>query len=204
MKSNKVFVFLLIAIIVFSLVACNKPGDLNDPRPSESSREAEDSKLEPKTEPVGDPTEKPTEVPTEKPSSEVDDHTIVIGKPIQIGRFEVVITELKVVSTLVEKDALRITYDFTNTEGKDKDETRPIFTVRFKAFQNGVETEEFVLSLQVDLTKILTSVKPGEQIIGVQDAVSIDDMNAPLLLELSLYGDDEVYSLEINDLNEYK
>lgn len=196
---------MLIAIIVFSLVACNKPDDLNDPRPSESSQEAEDSKPEPKTEPVGDPTEKPTEVPTEKPSSEVGDHAIVIGKPIQIGRFEVVITELKVVSTAEEKkDALRITYDFTNTEGKDKDETMPIFTVRFKAFQNGVETEEFVLSLQVDLTKRIASVKPGEQIIGVQDAVSIDDMNAPLLLELSLYGDDEVYSLEINDLNEYK
>jgi len=49
-----------------------------------------------------------------------------------------------------------------------------------------------------------SKVDSGEKVSGAQDAVPFDDIDVPFRLELKeMYGE-IVYSLEINDLKEYK
>lgn len=136
-------------------------------------------------------------------AAKVGDNTIVIGKPIHFDDFNIVITELKVVKTWDKKDALRITYDWTNTSDVDQS---PFISFKIKGFQNGVETDGLTISDHIDLGSSQKTIKPGAKIKGAHDAVFIENMNAPLLLELSeLFSwDGEVYSMEIEDLKKYK
>lgn len=136
------------------------------------------------------------------PSEDASDTTIVIGKPIKFDGFEITITELKIVATKDDKQALRITYDWATT---DKDALTPLFCYVLSGVQNDVEFEGgFVSSDDVNYDIGYSKVDSGEKVVGVQDAVPFDDINAPFRLELKeIYGE-VVYSLDINDLKEYK
>jgi hypothetical protein len=136
------------------------------------------------------------------PSEDASDTTIVIGKPIKFDGFEFTITELKIVDTKDNKQALRITYDWANT---GKDALTPLFCYILSGVQNDVEFEGgFVSSDDVNYDIGYSKVDSGEKVVGAQDAVPFDDIDAPFRLELKeMYGE-VVYSLEINDLKEYE
>lgn len=207
-------VILALALVLVSF-ACSKKEESAKPEETiaeeqtvlETEKIIEETTVAPTDQPE-EPSEEVTgelsEEPTEEPLKEPDDKTIVIGKPIQFDDFEMVITELKVVDTWNDKYALRITYDWTNTGNKEE---IPSLTFIFKGFQNKVSSDSLAISDDVDLEPGQKTVKPGGKITGAHDAVAIDDINAPLLLELTkllTWDYDEVYSLEIEDLNEYK
>lgn len=185
MKRNKVLALWLIVVMVFALTACDNKVKLEAPKPDESKK----------------PDMIATD-PPDDPGEVTDDKTIVIGKPIKFDGFEMVVTELRIVDTWDETKALRITYDWKNTSEK---EMTPAFCFLFKSFQNKVEVEGITISDDIDLGPGQKMVKPGGEIKGAHDGVPIEDMNQPLLIELSeLFSlDDVVYSLEIADLNEY-
>lgn len=186
MKMNRIMALLLIIVMVFALAACGK------------KNETKESKAD-------DPKQSDVDTPesSKDPVEEPDDKTIVLGKTIHFDDFEITVTELKIVDTWDETQCLRITYDWKNTSDK---EMTPAFSFIFKAFQNDVEVDNLTISDDVDLGPGQKSVKPGGSITGAHDSVGIEDINAPLLLELSelLSFDDVVYSLEISDLAEYK
>jgi hypothetical protein len=135
-------------------------------------------------------------------SEDANDTTIVIGRPIKFDGFEFTITELKIVATKDDKQALRITYDWANT---GKDALTPLFCYVLSGVQNDVEFEGgFVSSDDVNYDIGYSKVDSGEKVSGAQDAVPFDDIDVPFRLELKeMYGE-IVYSLEINDLKEYK
>ena len=114
------------------------------------------------------------------------------------------ITEFKVVDTVDGKYALSATYDWINTSDQEE---APIHTFVLRGFQNNVKTD-FIVMVEDNSWLAMKEVEPGGTVTGIHETVPIEDINAPLRLELleRTYTFDEgvVYSLEFEDLNKYK
>lgn len=198
-------VLLALALVLVSF-ACSKSEKPVEPEKTEEADIETEAAIE---EPTEAPTEAPTDAP-EKPSEEPDkveapdDLTIVIGKPIIFDNFEIVITEFKVVDTVDGKYALSATYDWINTSDQEE---APIHTFVLRGFQNNVKTD-FIVMVEDNSWLAMKEVEPGGTVTGIHETVPIEDINAPLRLELleRTYTFDEgvVYSLEFEDLHKYK
>jgi hypothetical protein len=119
-----------------------------------------------------------------------------------------VITEFKLIEDTFGEPWIRVTYDWENNSD---DTFSPYITYTLYGFQDNVQTRlktsiySFHRSVfEMGRKKVL--VKPGGKVKDVYDIVPIDDINKPLLIELSRYlnGKLETLSFTIEDLNDYK
>lgn len=196
---KKVLMVMLALFLVFA-VAC---GPVTAPEDeTEAAKETdpvvEETDVPEETENETDPVIEETEVLDET------ENTIELGKAIVFDEFEITITELKVVKNWEGGHGLRISYDWTNTGDEG---TMASLTFSMKGFQDDVETSGYVvMSDDVDFEPGQKVVKPGGVITGAHDAVPIDDMAKPLLLELTeLFSwDDTAYIYQIDDLSKYE
>lgn len=106
---------------------------------------------------------------------------IVLGEPLSVGDYVVTVQELSIVNNHEGKPALKIVYDWENNSDKS---IMASFSVNFKGYQNGVETDDVFMAEGVDLGIGQKDAKPGAKIQGVETMVGISDMSLPLELEL--------------------
>lgn len=134
---------------------------------------------------VDEATKNSTENETENKEEnkeEDDKFTIEIGKKLEFKKFTVEITGYKIIKTYNGKEALKIIYDFTNTSDE---EASANFSLKFNAYQDGVETDNVLLADDLNRSTGNKKAKPGACVKNCEDAVGIDDMSKPLRLELS-------------------
>lgn len=144
-------------------------------------------------------TEAATEVTTEA-AAEVDNGTtLVLGKTLVFDSFEFTLTGLSLTKDYKNRDVLKFTYDWVN---KSKDTTMPMMSFDMVAFQDGVETEDWFSSDDIDLGLGQKNIKANGK-VSAEDGVGIDDLSKPLELEFSETWtfDDTKYTMIIEDLS---
>ncbi|MDR1464696.1 MAG: DUF5067 domain-containing protein [Oscillospiraceae bacterium] len=98
-----------------------------------------------------------------------------------VGDFEVEILSLKKVKSTDNKDAIVVTYKWTNNSAADKSFATALAA---KAFQNGTELGlAVVIGEEMDGTKLIADVKPGAS-LEVQKAYALAD-SSDVLVEVS-------------------
>lgn len=186
----------LVAAMSISLAACSdssESADVSSDTQVSASQQAEEQTTE----------ESVLETSSEAPATTEFAGTggeIVLGEPIEFEDFSVTIKSLSVITDYEGKPALKVVYDWTNN---GEDTNAPFTSFSITGFQNGVETDDFVMSDQLDLGIGQNNVRPGATITDAEDAVVIADMAAPLELELTewISWDDVAYLYIIDDLN---
>lgn len=126
---------------------------------------------------------------------------IVLGEPIDFEEFEITIQSYSISQDYDGDPALIVTYDWVNTSD---DSASPFMTFNLKGFQNNVETGDSFMVDDVDLGIGQREVRPEGEVTGAQTTVGIDDMDAPLELELDIlfsFADDTSYVTTL-DLSE--
>lgn len=137
---------------------------------------------------------------TEEEEEKEGEKEIVLGEPMNIGDYTMTITDYSLGVDYDGNDALIITYDWENTS----DETAsPFMTFMMMGFQDNAQTDDVFMVEDVDLEPGQKEYKPGGKVEGAHDAVGIDNLDQPLVLELEelMSFEDEVYSTTI-DLSE--
>ena len=91
---------------------------------------------------------------------------------------------------------LVINYDFTNNSDTEQ---MASFAVNFTAYQNGIETDSFLMSDDIDLGIGQKKIKPGTTITGVQTGAVLED-DSVLTIELDelISFDDLVFTIEVD------
>ncbi|NLY09404.1 MAG: DUF5067 domain-containing protein [Tissierellia bacterium] len=138
------------------------------------------------TPPADEPKEAATEETTEEAKEEAKEPEIpvdesIVGHPLTVGKHSMVITGFSLIKSYDDQPCLKITYDFTNNSDKG---VSPFMEVSFKGFQNGIETDSFVISDDLDLGMAQKEIKPEVTIENCQTAMILASMD-PVEIELS-------------------
>lgn len=131
-------------------------------------------------------TQKDEEKEKEEVVEESIVNEIVLGEPIDLGEYTIIIQEYRLAKDYEGNDALIIEYDWMNDS---ENTTSPFITFNIKGFQDDVETDFAIMVEGADVGTGQKDVKPGGSIEGAQTTVSISDIEKPLELEL-----DELFS----------
>lgn len=100
---------------------------------------------------------------TETTTAATTQAVIEIGKPINVGDYEVTVTDVILTKDYKDKPAITVMYDWTN----NSDETKaPIYAVSFKVFQDGKELETAIITSD-DLADPLGEVRPNISVEGL-------------------------------------
>lgn len=139
---------LLLILLMFSLVSC---AEKESPAPVQQ---------QPAPAQAPTPTPEPTPEPEPEPEPEkVPSNEIVLGEPLVIGDYEVVLHSFERVSTWGEdEEAIKIVYGWKNNSDS---ESWAIMAVNITGYQNGVELEGSPLSDDIDLGIGQKNVQPG-------------------------------------------
>ena len=129
--------------------------------------------------------------------AQINDETkIVLGRPITIGDYEVTVQSIGKGTDYEGNSILVINYDFTNNSNREK---MASFAVNFTAYQNGIESDSFLLSDDVDLGIGQKKIKPGTTITGVQTgAALVDDSLVTIELEELISFDGVAFTIEVD------
>ena len=129
--------------------------------------------------------------------AQINDETkIVLGRPITIGDYEVTVQSIGKGTDYEGNSILVINYDFTNNSNREQ---MASFAVNFTAYQNGIETDSFLMSDDIDLGIGQKKIKPGTTITGVQTgAVLGDDSVLTIELDELISFDDLVFTIEVD------
>ena len=129
--------------------------------------------------------------------AQINDETkIVLGRPITIGDYEVTVQSIGKGTDYEGNSILVINYDFTNNSNREQ---MASFAVNFTAYQNGIESDSFLLSDDVDLGIGQKKIKPGTTITGVQKGVLLaDDSVVTIELEELISFDGVVFTIEVD------
>ena len=140
---KKATLFVIAAVIAFSLCSCGEPS---------TSHGGEGSKPEPQS------------TASATPASDAGNKTLQ-GEG-DIGEYNIKIVSAKTGKDYAGKDVLIVTYQWTNNSDKEK-----MFSTAFsaKAYQDGVECGGITVVDGVDTQKMLSNIKPGAT-LEVQDA----------------------------------
>lgn len=129
--------------------------------------------------------------------AQINDETkIVLGRPIAIGDYEVTVQSIGKGTDYEGNSILVINYDFTNNSNREQ---MASFAVNFTAYQNGIESDSFLLSDDVDLGIGQKKIKPGTTITGVQTgAALVDDSLVTIELEELISFDGVAFTIEVD------
>ena len=129
--------------------------------------------------------------------AQINDETkIVLGRPITIGDYEVTVQSIGKGTDYEGNSILVINYDFTNNSNREQ---MASFAVNFTAYQNGIESDSFLLSDDVDLGIGQKKIKPGTTITGVQTgAALVDDSLVTIELEELISFDGVAFTIEVD------
>lgn len=178
---KKLIATLLILSMAFALSACGGGGE----------KKAESDK--PTT------TENTEKTETKK---ETKGGEIVLNQPIEFKDFTITIKSFSVVKDYDGNPVLKMVYDWENT-GEDAD--APFLTFTVKGFQDGVQTDDMVISESIDLGIGQKEVKPGGIISDAEEGIGITAMDKPFEIEIATlmnFDDENVYKYTIDDLNQ--
>lgn len=146
-----------------------------------------------------------TEQTTQKVEEEVEEsngNEIVLGEPIELGEYTLIIQGYSLGVDYEGNDALIIEYDWVNNS---EDTTSPFMTFNLKGFQDDVETDYSIMVEGADIGTGQKDVRPGGTIEGAQTTVSISDITKPLELELnelfSLNSDPFIAEIDLSKLD---
>ena len=129
--------------------------------------------------------------------AQINDETkIVLGRPITIGDYEVTVQSIGKGTDYEGNNILVINYDFTNNSDTEQ---MASFAVNFTAYQNGIETDSFLMSDDIDLGIGQKKIKPGTTITGVQTGAVLED-DSVLTIELDelISFDEVVFTIEVD------
>ena len=129
--------------------------------------------------------------------AQINDETkIVLGRPITIGDYEVTVQSIGKGTDYEGNSILVINYDFTNNSNREQ---MASFAVNFTAYQNGIETDSFLMSDDIDLGIGQKKIKPGTTITGVQTGAVLED-DSVLTIELDelISFDEVVFTIEVD------
>ena len=129
--------------------------------------------------------------------AQINDETkIVLGRPITIGDYEVTVQSIGKGTDYEGNSILVINYDFTNNSNREQ---MASFAVNFTAYQNGIETDSFLISDDIDLGIGQKKIKPGTTITGVQTGAVLED-DSVLTIELDelISFDEVVFTIEVD------
>ena len=129
--------------------------------------------------------------------AQINDETkIVLGRPITIGDYEVTVQSIGKGTDYEGNNILVINYDFTNNSDTEQ---MASFAVNFTAYQNGIETDSFLISDDIDLGIGQKRIKPGTTITGVQTGAVLED-DSVLTIELDelISFDEVVFTIEVD------
>ena len=129
--------------------------------------------------------------------AQINDATkIVLGRAITIGDYVVTVQSIGKGTDYEGNNILVINYDFTNNSDTEQ---MASFAVNFTAYQNGIETDSFLISDDIDLGIGQKKIKPGTTITGVQTGAVLED-DSVLTIELDelISFDDLVFTIEVD------
>ena len=129
--------------------------------------------------------------------AQINDATkIVLGRAITIGDYVVTVQSIGKGTDYEGNNILVINYDFTNNSDTEQ---MASFAVNFTAYQNGIETDSFLMSDDIDLGIGQKKIKPGTTITGVQTGAVLED-DSVLTIELDelISFDDLVFTIEVD------
>nr|WP_319216132.1 DUF5067 domain-containing protein [uncultured Trichococcus sp.] len=129
--------------------------------------------------------------------AQINDETkIVLGRPITIGDYVVTVQSIGKGTDYEGNNILVINYDFTNNSDTEQ---MASFAVNFTAYQNGIETDSFLMSDDIDLGIGQKKIKPGTTITGVQTGAVLED-DSVLTIELDelISFDEVVFTIEVD------
>ncbi len=129
--------------------------------------------------------------------AQINDETkIVLGRPITIGDYVVTVQSIGKGTDYEGNNIIVINYDFTNNSDTEQ---MASFAVNFTAYQNGIETDSFLISDDIDLGIGQKRIKPGTTITGVQTGAVLED-DSVLTIELDelISFDEVVFTIEVD------
>ena len=129
--------------------------------------------------------------------AQINDATkIVLGRAITIGDYVVTVQSIGKGTDYEGNNILVINYDFTNNSDTEQ---MASFAVNFTAYQNGIETDSFLMSDDIDLGIGQKKIKPGTTITGVQTGAVLED-DSVLTIELDelISFDEVVFTIEVD------
>ncbi len=129
--------------------------------------------------------------------AQINDATkIVLGRAITIGDYVVTVQSIGKGTDYEGNNILVINYDFTNNSDTEQ---MASFAVNFTAYQNGIETDSFLISDDIDLGIGQKKIKPGTTITGVQTGAVLED-DSVLTIELDelISFDEVVFTIEVD------
>lgn len=144
-----------------------------------------------------DTEEEKEEEEEEAERAEDSDKEIVLGEPMEIGDYTLTVQSYELGEDYENNDALIINYDWENNSDE---EASPFMTFMFKGFQDDIETDDIFMVDGVELDIGQKEIKSGGEIEGAQDAIGIDDLDEPLLLEVDelITFESDPYSVELD------
>lgn len=190
-----------IIIVVLGLAAIGAIFGNSDDKKDEPKQEVNKTvKDDEKKQDVIDFTKKDAEEEKVEEKVEEDnsaDNTIEIGKTISFDKFDITITKVEKVKDYNSKPVLKLTYTWTN---KSEKTTAPFMTFTLKGFQDGVETDNWIMSDSIDLGIGQKQIKPGATIENCEAGLMITDESKPIDIELleSFSFNNTVYSMTLN------
>lgn len=176
---------LIAALTVIALTACSegsKP-EVKDAPATQAQTQAVEKQEEAKTETQTETTQAKTEEPATQEETKAAEETpkseAGLGKVLSFDEFDIVIHEVKKVKDYEGKEAVQITYDYTNK----KDEGTSAFAeVMITVFQEGVQVDTTVAEDSTD--NEMKQVKKGATVKKVQAAYLTQESAGNLTIQV--------------------
>lgn len=185
---------LTLLILSLMLTACGGGATTEAPAPEEPTTTEAVETTEPEaTEPEAEEVEEETEPETEAPAAS---NEIVIGQPITLGDYEVVVQSYSLVSDYDGNDVLKIVYDWTNNSDEDASAT---WTFSWTGFQNGLEVDRSPFSDEIDYGIGQKDLRAGATQEGVERGFELtDDSSIEIELKESFSFSDEKFETVVD------
>jgi hypothetical protein len=166
---KKIMIILLSVALTLGIAACDLINTSNLVTVSDLDKSKSASSQMEST-PTSDPAKmSPTAEPSQVPLH------MNIGDIIKIGAYKVTITEVVRTKDNDGRDAVLVTYDWTNDS---KDMSSPIVSIFLSAYQNEVKLKPVHFINGIDMQKGATKVRPGIVVKGLQSCFSTVDTSA--------------------------
>ncbi|UPQ86337.1 DUF5067 domain-containing protein [Ignavigranum ruoffiae] len=112
---------------------------------------------------------------------ENSDQKIVLDQPIELGNFEITVTDFIISKNLAGDDALIINFHFVNNS---KEAVMPLMAFEVKGFQNNVETAEPYIAEGINYEPGQKEIRSGGE-VDAQTAIGLNNLEDPIEIELS-------------------